>query len=65
MILQGLGGGEGCPTFSRRVQPFPGGGGGNFPGGGVQIRILETHRPCDFPGGGANPLSPSPLDPRM
>ena len=38
-------------TFSRGV--------------GVQMLILETHRTCDFPGGGANPLSPSPVAPRM
>ena len=25
ILLQGFGGGEGCPTFSRRVQPFLGG----------------------------------------
>ena len=45
---------------------FRGGGGGGggvklFPGGqglGVQMLILETHRTCDFPGGGADPLSP-------
>ena len=28
IILQGFGGGEEIPTFSRRAQPFPGGGGG-------------------------------------
>ena len=40
------------------VQPIPGGGGG---GGGlrVQMLILETHRTFDFPGGGADPISPS------
>ena len=38
------------PTYSR------GGGGGG--GLGVQILILETHRTFDFPGGGADPLSP-------
>ena len=60
-----------CPTFSRRVQPFPGGinffpgGGGGGGWVGVQMLTLETHRTCDFPGGGANSLSPSPLDPRM
>ena len=47
---------------------FRGGGGSNlfqgvklFPGGrglGVQMLILETHRTCDFPGGGVDPLSP-------
>ena len=59
--------------MGKRVQHFPGGpnlfqGGGVklFPGGwGVQMLILETHRTCDFQGGGANPLSFSPLDPRM
>ena len=29
-----------------------------FQGVGVQMLILETNRTCDFPGGGANPLSP-------
>ena len=58
IILQGfffffLGGGGG-PTYSR--------GGGR--GLGVQMLILETHRTFDFPGGGADPLSP-PLDPHM
>ena len=33
IILQGFGGGEGCPAFSRRVQPFPRGI-KLFPGGG-------------------------------
>ena len=37
------------------LQGFGGGGGG---GGGIQMLILETHRTFDFPGGGANPLSP-------
>ena len=37
---------------SRGVTLFPG-------GGGVQMLIIETHRLCDFPGGGANCLSPS------
>ena len=53
------------PTFSKL---FPVKAGGREGGGrrrGVQMLILETHRACDFPGGGANPLSPSPLDPRM
>ena len=56
----------------KGVQHFPGGpnffqGGVKlFPEGwGVQMLILETHRTCDFLGGGANALSPSPLDPRM
>ena len=35
------------------VQPIPGGW-----GLGVQMLILETHRTFDFPGGGADPLSP-------
>ena len=49
MILQGffLGGG---------VQPIPGGGGRGL---GVQMQILETHRTFEFPGGGADPKSPS------
>ena len=34
----------GCPTYSR---------------GGVQMLILETHRTFGFPGGGADPISPS------
>ena len=38
------------------VQPIPGGGGGGL---GVQMLILETHRTFDFPGGGADPISPS------
>ena len=33
IILQGFGGGEGCPTFFRRAQPFPGGS-NFFQGGG-------------------------------
>ena len=43
---------------------FRGGGGGGesnlFQGRGlgVQMQILETHRTFDFPGGGADPLSP-------
>ena len=57
IILQGFfffggGGGEG-PTYSK--------GGGGL---GVQMLILETHRTFDFPGRGADPLSP-PLDPHM
>ena len=37
-----------------------GGGGGVQPiPGGVQMLILETHRTFDFPGGGADPISPS------
>ena len=60
--------------MGKGVQHFPGGpnlfqGGQTFSrgegGGGVQILIIETHRTCDFPEGGANPLSPSPLDLRM
>ena len=46
VYLQGFGGG--CPTYSR--------GGGGL---GVQMLILETHRTFDFPGGGADPISPS------
>ena len=49
---------------------FRGGGGSNLfqvggagagagAGLGVQMLILETHRTFDFPGGGADPLSPS------
>ena len=38
------------------VQPIPGGGGGGL---GVQMLILETHRTFDFPGGCADPISPS------
>ena len=34
------------------VQPIPGAG------LGVQMLILETHKTFDFPGGGADPLSP-------
>ena len=45
-------------AFSRGVKLFSG-------GWGSKMLILETHRTCDFPGGGANPLSPSPLFPRM
>ena len=36
---------------------FRGGGGGR--GLEVQMLILETHRTFDFPGGGADPISPS------
>ena len=46
IILQGFGGGGG-PTYS--------GGRGVL---GLQMLILETHRTFDFPGGGADPLSP-------
>ena len=41
------------------VQPIPGGGGGGGRGLEVQMLILETHRTFDFPGGGADPISPS------
>ena len=61
--------------MGKGVQHFPGGpnlfqGGQTFSRGagggeGVLILIIETHRTCDFPGGGANPLSTSPLDSRM
>ena len=52
--FQGSGGG---PTFSRRVQLFP--------GGGVQLLIpIETHITCDFPGGWVWTPSP-PLDPHL
>ena len=44
------------PTFSRGDQTFSGGGGGG--GVGVQMLILETHRTCDFPGGGCEPSIP-------
>ena len=51
---------RGGPTFSR--------GEGNFfhgVGGGVQWVIsIETHKTCDFPGGGGGPHIP-PLDPHM
>ena len=50
IILQGFGGGGGG---GGGVQPIPGGG------AGVQMLILETHRTFDFPGGGADPISPS------
>ena len=53
----------GGPNLFQGGQTFSRGGGGG--GGGVEILIIETHRTCDFPGGGANPLSPSPLDSRM
>ena len=59
--------GGGSPTFSRRVQLFPGGS-NFFQGGGVvagvQMLILATQRTVIFQEGGADPLSP-PLDPRM
>ena len=41
---------------------FRGGGVSNlFRGGGLEVQklILETHRTFDFPGGGADPISPS------
>ena len=66
IIFQGFRGG---PIFSRGggVQPFPAGGGGlNFfqGGGGVKMLIsIETHRTCDFPGGGPDPIPR--LGPRM
>ena len=53
-IFQGGGGG---PTFSR------GGGGPTFSrggGGSIAYSLIETHITCDFPGGGADPLSPPP-----
>ena len=40
------------------LQDFGGGGVQPIPGG-VQMLILETHRTFDFPGGGADPISPS------
>ena len=45
------------------LQDVGGGGGGGEGGGGptysgVQMQILETYRTFDFPGGGADPLSP-------
>ena len=46
IILQGFGG----STLSR--------GGGGGVGAGVQMLIPETYRTFDFPGGGADPLSP-------
>ena len=49
----GGGGGGGCPTYSG------GGGGGGGRGLEVQMLILETHRTFDYPGGGADPISPS------
>ena len=42
--------------ISKRTIILQGFGGGG--GGGVQMQILETHRTFDFPGGGADPLSP-------
>ena len=49
------GGGGGRSNLFQGVKLFPGGGRGL----GVQMLILETHRTCDFPGGGADPLSGS------
>ena len=55
-------------NFTRFRGGGGGGGGGGvsnlFQGGGgrgleVQMLILETHRTFDFPGGGADPISPS------
>ena len=41
------------------LQGFGGGGEGGGPAySGVQMQILETNRTFDFPGGGADPLSP-------
>ena len=49
IIFKGFRGGT---TFSR-------GEGNFFHGGGVQWVIsIETHITCDFPGGGADPISP-------
>ena len=48
----GGGGGGGVSNLFRE-----GGGGGR--GLEVQMLILETHRTFDFPGGGADPISPS------
>ena len=48
-------------SFTVAYQWGGGGGGSNLFQGrglGVQMRILETHRTFDFPGGGADPLSP-------
>ena len=51
IIFKGFRGG---PTFSRGEGNFFHGG-----GGGVQRVIsIETHITCDFPGGGADPISP-------
>ena len=62
-MLQGFGVGKGVQHFPGGPNLFQGGGVKLFTGGvGVQMLILETYRTCDFPGGGANPLSPSPLD---
>ena len=58
----GGGGGGGVQPIlgGGGVQPILGGGGGWLE---VQMLILETHRTFDFPGGGADPISP--LDPHM
>ena len=50
IIFKGFRGG---PTFSR--------GEGNFSmegGGSNWVISIETHITCDFPGGGADPISP-------
>ena len=58
IIFQGSRGG---PTFSRGVQLFPGGGGGE---GGVQLLIpYRTHITCGFPGGSGPPVPPPPPPP--
>ena len=53
-FLWGGGGVGGGSNLFQGVKLFPGGR-----GLGVQMLILETHRACDFPGGGEDPLSPS------
>ena len=61
IILQGFWGGGGVggsPTFSRRVQLFPGGSNFFQEGvAGVQMLILATQRTVNFQEGGADPLS--------
>ena len=56
IIFQGSRGG---PTFSMRVQLFPGGGGGGGGGGSNCLFPIETHMTCDFPGGSGPPVPPS------
>ena len=59
IIFKGFRGG---PTFQGERATFSIWGGG---GGGVQRVIsIETYITCDFPGRGADPISP-PLDPHM
>ena len=50
--------------FQRGSNIFPGGS-NFFQEGSNCLFPIETHKTCDFPGGGPDPLSPPPLDPHL